>query len=76
MKNKEKSVFESRREVSKKVDPSDLKKINERACGWTIESVDSGTGETVFILNLVKGSNKRSIVLCANDLGGWLGTKR
>lgn len=75
MKNKEKSMYEAKRESHKKVDPADLKKINERVSGWTIESIDSGTGENVFILNLSKGANKRSVILCANDLGGWLGRK-
>ena len=55
-----------------KVDEKELKKINEQMQGWTIDHVDSGNGENVFIFSLSKGKNKRNIVLCANDLGGWV----
>jgi hypothetical protein len=55
------------------VNKSDLDKINERMVGWTVDCIESGTGETVFIIHLSKGKNKRSIKLCANDLGGWIG---
>jgi hypothetical protein len=56
-----------------KIDEEDLKKINERMKGWTVDKVESGTGEDVFIIHLSKGKNSRMVVLCANDLGGWLG---
>lgn len=56
-----------------KVDKEDLEKINEKMKGWTVDRVDSGTGENVFIFHLSKGRNKRMVTLCANDLGGWLG---
>ena len=55
------------------VDEKDLKEINERMVGWTVERVDSGSGENIFIFHLAKGKNKRRVILCANDLGGWLG---
>jgi len=50
----------------------DLEKINERMKGWTVDKVTSGSGEKVFIFHLSKGKNKRTVVLGANDLGGWL----
>lgn len=56
-----------------KVNEKELEKINERMQGWTVDLVESGSGENVFIIHLSKGRNKRSVVLCANDLGGWLG---
>lgn len=55
------------------VDTKELEKINEKMVGWTVDRVETGTGETVFIVHLSKGKNKRSIKLCANDLGGWMG---
>ena len=55
-----------------KVEEADLKKINERMKGWIIDKVESGCGENVFIFHLVKGANKRRVILCANDLGGWI----
>ncbi len=56
-----------------KVDQEDLEKINERMQGWTVDKVESGSGENVFIFYLSKGRNHRRVILCANDLGGWLG---
>jgi hypothetical protein len=56
-----------------RVDEKDLEKINERMRGWTVDKVESGSGENVFIFTLSKGKNKRNVILCANDLGGWLG---
>jgi hypothetical protein len=59
-----------------KIDKKELEKINDRMQGWIISRVESGTGEDVFIFHLVKGKDKslsnRLVVLCANDLGGWL----
>jgi hypothetical protein len=55
-----------------KVDKKELDRINERMKGWTIDKVDSGTDEIVFIFHLSKGKNKRLVKLAANDLGGWL----
>jgi hypothetical protein len=57
-----------------KVEKEDLEKINEQMKGWTVERVSSGTGasETIFIIHLVKGKNKRMVKLAGNDLGGWL----
>jgi hypothetical protein len=55
-----------------KVDKKELDKINERMKGWTIDKVNGGTSETVFIFYLSKGRNKRLVKLAANDLGGWL----
>jgi len=57
-----------------KVDKKDLDAINEKVAGWMIDRISSGTGatETVFILHLSKGRNKRMVKLAANDLGGWL----
>lgn len=59
--------------VYKKIDNKELSKINDRMRGWVIDGVDSGQGENVFIFNLSKGSGKRQVILCANDLGGWFG---
>jgi len=57
-----------------KVDKKDLDKINEKMIGWAVDKVESGhSGETVFIVHMSKGKNKRTVKLCANDLGGWLG---
>jgi hypothetical protein len=51
-------------------------KINERMAGWTVQKVEIGqNGENLFIFSLVKGSNTRSVILCGNDLGGWLSEK-
>ena len=55
-----------------KVDTKDLQKINKIAVGWTIDKVESGYGETLFIIHLSKGNNKRVLKLGGNDLGGWL----
>lgn len=58
-----------------KVEEADLKKINERMKGWVIDKVDSGgREEDVFIFHLssISGTNKRRVILCANDLGGWI----
>ena len=58
--------------VGYSVDKKDLEKINERMVGWIVDKVESGTGETRFIFHLSKGRNHRCVILCANDLGGWL----
>jgi hypothetical protein len=56
-----------------KVDEVDLKKINERMKDWTVDKVESGNnGEDVFIFHLKKGTNSKRVILCANDLGGWI----
>lgn len=59
--------------VTMNVDEKELEKINNKMVGWTIERVESGHGENLFIIHLSKGKNKRSIILCGNDLGGWMG---
>lgn len=51
----------------------DLEKINELTKGWTIEKIEEGNDENLFILHLKKGNNSRKVVLAANELGGWLG---
>ena len=55
-----------------KIDKEELEKINDRMVGWTIKKVESGMGEDIFIIHLEKGKNSRTVVLGANDLGGWL----
>ncbi len=50
-----------------------LEKINELTKGWTIERIEEGIDENLFILHLKKGDNSRKVVLAANELGGWLG---
>jgi len=55
------------------VDKKELEKINRRMVGWTVDRVDSGHDENIYIIHLSKGKNKRSITLCGNDLGGWMG---
>jgi len=68
-----KTIVERMLEPAMKVDEKDLDKINKKMIGWTVDKVESGTaGETVFIIHLSKGENKRTVQLCANDLGGWL----
>jgi hypothetical protein len=54
----------------------DLDKINELTKGWTIERIEEGRGENLFILHLKKGENSRRVILAANDLGGWLGDNK
>lgn len=58
-----------------KIDKKELDKINNRMVGWTVKKVESGTGEDVFIIHLEKGKNVRTVVLGANDLGGWLSNR-
>ena len=58
-----------------KIDEKELKKINDRMVGWTVKKVESGSGENVFIIHLEKGRNQRTVVLAANDLGGWLSNR-
>ena len=50
----------------------DLEEINARMVGWSIDKVEGGHGENLFIFHLSKGTNRRSVILAANDLGGWL----
>ena len=54
----------------------DLDKINELTNGWTIERIEEGRGENLWILHLKKGVNSRRVILAANDLGGWLGDNK
>lgn len=58
--------------LAMRIDKKDLEKINERMKGWTVDRVSSGSGEKLFIFHLSKGKNKRTVILGANDLGGWL----
>ena len=60
-----------------KVDKQELEKINLRMRGWTIKDVESGYyGEDVFVFYLEKkldyGYQQKTVILGANDLGGWL----
>lgn len=55
-----------------KIDKDELEKINQKMQGWIINRVESGEGEDVFIFHLVHGESRRTVILCANDLGGWL----
>lgn len=55
-----------------KVTIKELERINERMKGWEIVEVRSGDKEDVFIFHLQKDKNKRTVILAANDLGGWM----